>query len=329
MGSVLTLSVLLIFFLFLAVLEDVGYMALAAFVMDRFRPVGLHGTSFIPCASASAVMSRGVGASIASRRRGQTMFISPNRSLHGKLAVLTFVSAAVFGPGRLVAWSVLTVTSLMGIVGMTAAVFPQGEPLPLHLGAALYHKRNLGDLRSRVVQDGRLHPEGGPIILASPWGVDSFPGGRNRGGERPSLDRAVLEPWAAPWARLEADVASDELVPRRTPRTLGVLFGVGDAGWSTSASVLATASALASWWSCAFRARRSHPGGASPGDGQRALVLRLVRRHACPFHCSGDRFLPFGPGARAVIREARHGRFSSLTGPGKKANHGADPSCFP
>jgi ferrous iron transport protein B len=49
-GSVLTfLPVLLIFFAIMALLEDIGYMARAAFVMDRIMHlVGLHGKSFIP-----------------------------------------------------------------------------------------------------------------------------------------------------------------------------------------------------------------------------------------------------------------------------------------
>ena len=43
------LPILLVFFILMAVLEDVGYMSRAAFVMDRFMHlVGLHGKSFIP-----------------------------------------------------------------------------------------------------------------------------------------------------------------------------------------------------------------------------------------------------------------------------------------
>jgi len=49
-GSVLTFfPVLLIFFTIMAFLEDVGYMARAAFIMDKIMHlVGLHGKSFIP-----------------------------------------------------------------------------------------------------------------------------------------------------------------------------------------------------------------------------------------------------------------------------------------
>ena len=49
-GSVLTfLPILLIFFTVMAILEDIGYMARAAFVMDRIMHlIGLHGKSFIP-----------------------------------------------------------------------------------------------------------------------------------------------------------------------------------------------------------------------------------------------------------------------------------------
>src|SRR4029079_3429495 len=61
-GSVLVfLPQIAILFLFIGILEDSGYMARAAFIMDRFmRSVGLHGRSFIPLLSGYACAVPGV-----------------------------------------------------------------------------------------------------------------------------------------------------------------------------------------------------------------------------------------------------------------------------
>ncbi len=92
---------LLVLYFFLAVLEDSGYMARAAFVMDRFmRVVGLHGKSFIPmvlgfgCAVPAIYATR----TIASRRdRILTALLVPLMSCSARLPVYVVFGLAFFG----------------------------------------------------------------------------------------------------------------------------------------------------------------------------------------------------------------------------------------
>jgi ferrous iron transport protein B len=92
---------LLILYLFLALLEDSGYMSRAAFVMDRFmRVVGLHGKSFIPmilgfgCAVPAIYATR----TIASRRdRVLTALLVPLMSCSARLPVYVVFGLAFFG----------------------------------------------------------------------------------------------------------------------------------------------------------------------------------------------------------------------------------------
>ena len=92
---------LLVLYFFLALLEDTGYMARAAFVMDRFmRVVGLHGKSFIPmilgfgCAVPAIYATR----TIASRRdRVLTALLVPLMSCSARLPVYVVFGMAFFG----------------------------------------------------------------------------------------------------------------------------------------------------------------------------------------------------------------------------------------
>ncbi|MEQ8161830.1 MAG: ferrous iron transport protein B, partial [Smithellaceae bacterium] len=102
-GSVITfLPILIIFFVTMALLEDVGYMARAAYVMDRIMHiVGLHGKSFIPmCLGFGCNVPAVLGARIIETRKARmiTLLLIPFVPCTARLAVLTLVSAAVFGP---------------------------------------------------------------------------------------------------------------------------------------------------------------------------------------------------------------------------------------
>lgn len=92
---------LIVLFFFLALLEDSGYLARAAFVMDRFmRVVGLHGKSFIPmllgigCAVPAIYATR----TLASRRdRILTALLTPLMSCSARLPVYVVFGLALFG----------------------------------------------------------------------------------------------------------------------------------------------------------------------------------------------------------------------------------------
>lgn len=90
-----------ILFFFLCILEDTGYMARAAFLMDRLMSrVGLHGKSFIPLLSSYACAIPGILATRtieSPRDRLTTILVAPLMSCSARLPVYVILIAAVFG----------------------------------------------------------------------------------------------------------------------------------------------------------------------------------------------------------------------------------------
>lgn len=105
-GAVVTfLPQILLLFLFLGILEDTGYMARAAFIMDRLmNKVGLHGKAFIPMMSSFACAIPGIMATRTienPRDRLVTMMVAPLMSCSARLPVYSLLIAA-FIPNMLV-----------------------------------------------------------------------------------------------------------------------------------------------------------------------------------------------------------------------------------
>ncbi|HYA27474.1 MAG TPA: ferrous iron transport protein B, partial [Acidobacteriota bacterium] len=105
-GTVLTfLPVLMVFFAVLALFEDTGYLARAAYVMDRFMHlIGLHGKSFLPlflgfgCNVPAIMGTRVIEAPTA---RLLTILLAPFVPCSARLAVLAFLAPPFFGPWAL------------------------------------------------------------------------------------------------------------------------------------------------------------------------------------------------------------------------------------
>jgi ferrous iron transport protein B len=115
-GSVLVfLPQILTLFLFILLLEDFGYMARAAFLMDRIMGgAGLHGRAFIPLLSSFACAIPGIMATrVISSRRGRlaTILVAPLMTCSARIPVYTLIISA-FVPAR----SVLQWLSLQGLV---------------------------------------------------------------------------------------------------------------------------------------------------------------------------------------------------------------------
>ncbi len=129
-GAVVTfLPQILFLFLFLGLLEDTGYMARAAFIMDRLMgKVGLHGKSFIPLLSSFACAIPGIMATRtieSPKDRLVTMLVAPLISCSARMPVYALMIAS-FIPNE----SVLGIFSLAGLVlvsmyllGLFAALF--------------------------------------------------------------------------------------------------------------------------------------------------------------------------------------------------------------
>ena len=103
-GSVLSfLPIIVTLFFFLSILEDTGYMARVAFVMDKLlRKIGLSGRSFVPMligfgCSVPAIMATRTLSS--NRDRKMTILLTPFMSCSAKIPIYTLFAAAFF-PGR-------------------------------------------------------------------------------------------------------------------------------------------------------------------------------------------------------------------------------------
>ncbi len=107
-------------FLFIGLLEDTGYMARAAFLMDRLMSkVGLHGKSFIPMLSSFACAIPGIMATrtIETRKdRLVTILVAPLMSCSARLPVYTLLIAACLPGSALTQSLTLLCMYLLGIV---------------------------------------------------------------------------------------------------------------------------------------------------------------------------------------------------------------------
>lgn len=121
-GVLVFLPQILILFLFILLLEDLGYMARAAFLMDKIMGgAGLHGRAFIPLLSSFACAVPGImAARVIDNRRDRltTILVAPLMTCSARIPVYTLIISA-FIPAR----HVLGVLSLQGLVmfGLYAA----------------------------------------------------------------------------------------------------------------------------------------------------------------------------------------------------------------
>ncbi|MFL5340713.1 MAG: ferrous iron transport protein B [Gemmataceae bacterium] len=123
-GVLVFLPQILILFGFIAILEDCGYMARAAFLMDRLMSrCGLSGKSFIPMLSSVACAVPGIMATrvIENRRdRLATILVAPLMSCSARLPVYLLMIGAFVAPGRPSWVAALTMFAMYGIGLVTA-----------------------------------------------------------------------------------------------------------------------------------------------------------------------------------------------------------------
>lgn len=137
-GSVLSfLPIIVVLFFFLSILEDTGYMARVAFVMDKLlRKIGLSGKSFVPMligfgCSVPAIMSARTLSS--ERDRKMTIMLTPYMSCSAKIPIYAVFSAAFFkGKEALVMTGLYFSGIIVGII--MALIFKstlfRGNPIP-------------------------------------------------------------------------------------------------------------------------------------------------------------------------------------------------------
>jgi ferrous iron transport protein B len=181
-------------FLFIALLEDTGYMSRAAFLMDRLMSrVGLHGKSFIPMLSSFACAIPGIMATRtieSAKDRLVTILVAPLMSCSARLPVYTVLIAACIPQKRL--WGVLGLPGLtllamylLGIVGALgmAWLFKKtllpGEPPPLILELPPYKRPVLSVILRHMWDRSKLFlRRAGTVILGINillWFLVSYP----------------------------------------------------------------------------------------------------------------------------------------------------------
>ncbi len=261
-GTVLTfLPVLVVFFAVLGLLEDVGYLARAAYVMDRFMHwMGLHGRSFLPlCMGFGCNVPGIIGARIVEERRARllTILLVPLVPCTARMAVVAFLAPAFFGDGAaLVTWGLvggnILLLFLVGIA-IDRGVF-RGAHSAFIMEMPLYHLPNARTVGLYVWQQtGAFVRKAGGIILAASvgvWLLSYLPQG-DPGASPLAWFGRWLQPagrWLglADW-RLIVALLAGFIAKENTVATLGVLYG-GEAQVGLAqqlASSLSPAAALA------------------------------------------------------------------------------------
>jgi ferrous iron transport protein B len=236
-----------ILFAFIALLEDSGYMARGAFVMDRvMHLMGLHGKSFIP-------MLMGFGCNVPSmmatrileqpRDRMITLLVLPFMSCSARLPVFVLFSGIFFG-----AYAGTAVFSLY-VLGIVVAVLAakvlgstlfKGESSQLVMELPPYHVPSFSMVLRHAWERGFLFlQKAGTFILLSViavWVLASFPWGVEYGSSESIVGRIgqILAPvfapagfgfWQAAVALFFGFLAKEVVVG-----TLGALLGAGEAG---------------------------------------------------------------------------------------------------
>ena len=187
-GAVLSfVPLILLLFLGISFLEDTGYMARAAFVIDRvMRACGLHGKSFIP-------LLLGFGCSVPSvmgarildnyKDRMVTILITPFMSCSARLPVYTLFAAAFFPPewSGTVVFGVYALGIVFGII--FAKVFRKylfsGEAEPFVMELPPYHLPTLKATLMHMFERGILYlKKAGTFIMAASilvWFITAYP----------------------------------------------------------------------------------------------------------------------------------------------------------
>ena len=137
-GSVLVfLPIIVTLFFFLSILEDTGYMARVAFVMDKpLRRIGLSGRSIVPmligfgCSVPAIMATRTVSSD---RDRKMTILLTPYMSCSAKISIYAFFTAAFFPRYRALVMIGLYVLGIL--IGIAAALIMnktafRGKPVP-------------------------------------------------------------------------------------------------------------------------------------------------------------------------------------------------------
>lgn len=197
MGSVVVfLPQILLLFFFLGLMEDSGYLARVAYLMDRImKSMNLHGRAFVPMLSGFACAVPAVMATRTMERRRDrllTMMVVPLMTCSARLPVYTLIIASLYPAGRVLGifpvqgllmvsmYVFSTATALLAAWVMSRTVKPlKAKRLPFVIELPPYRLPRMRDVVRMMWERSRLFlSEAGTVILACTvvlWALLSFP----------------------------------------------------------------------------------------------------------------------------------------------------------
>ena len=268
-GNVIVfLPQILLLFLFIGLLEDSGYMARVAFLMDRvLKALGLHGRAFVPMLSGFACAVPAILATRTMERKRDrllTMLVIPLMTCSARLPVYTLIIAALFPPSLVFGWVpvqgllmvamyVFAIVTTLAVAAVLGRSVVKGRRVPLILELPPYRlPRVRNTLRSMLERGYVFLKEAGTVILACTvvlWALLAFPrepattDGRTPSAESAAArERAIeqsyggrlgkaLEPVFAPLGfdwKLNVGIIGAFTAREVFVSTLGLVYGVGD-----------------------------------------------------------------------------------------------------
>ena len=209
-GSVLSfLPIIVTLFFFLSILEDTGYMARVAFVMDKpLRKIGLSGRSIVPmligfgCSVPAIMATRTVSSD---RDRKMTILLTPYMSCSAKISIYAFFTAAFFPRYRaLVMLGLYVLGILIGILAaliMNKTAF-RGKPVPFVMELPNYRMPGLKSVALLLWEKAKdfLQRAFTVIFLATIiiWFLQSFDTRLNVVADSAASLLALIGRWIAP-----------------------------------------------------------------------------------------------------------------------------------
>ncbi len=259
-GSVLSfLPLIVVLFFFLSILEDTGYMARVAFVMDRaLRKIGLSGRSFVPMligfgCTVPAIMATRTLAS--DRDRKMTILLTPYMSCSAKIPIYAVFCAAFFP--KTAAWVMIGLYAFGILLGILVALVLKktafrGKPVPFVMELPNYRLPSAKSVTLLLWEKARdfLQRAFSVIFLATIiiWFLQTFDTRLNVVTDSQDSLLAMIGRWLTPvfaplgfgdW-RVVTSLISGFSAKEAVVSTLSVLLGTSTANLGASLSELFT-----------------------------------------------------------------------------------------
>ncbi|HKP47966.1 MAG TPA: ferrous iron transport protein B [Pyrinomonadaceae bacterium] len=269
-GVIVFLPQILLLFLFVTLLEDSGYMARAAFLMDRLmRAFGLHGKAFVPLLSSFACAVPGIMSTRTienPKDRLATIIIAPFMSCSARLPVYTLMIAAFFSRQKVLSFISLGALIILGmyLLGICVAIIVawifkhtilNGPAPPFMMELPPYRVPSFANVAHTLLARAAIFlKQAGTVIMAISilmWALVTFPraGANGALGDQPTevensfagKGGRLLEPLIAPlgfdW-KIGIALISSFAARETVISTLSIVYKVGENRAAESTSLV-------------------------------------------------------------------------------------------